>query len=461
MQTKNIHYQMKKINGDVLTPITVFLRLKGVKKFLYESSLKHNEQGRYSFLGVNPLMDIVGEGDRTTITSATEGIKQVAGLPLQVLECTLPKVELDVPFPFYGGAIGFVGYDAIRPYAEIGPELKDEIGMPDVHFMVYEDMVVFDHLEQSVYILAVDIDGNRTENELSERLAEIERQMAEPNKDEALEECHIDFQPHIQKDAFMQRIQKAKEYVLNGEVEQIVLSQRMSGEVEDDPFHFYRVLRNSNPSPYMFFVDFDEYVVLGASPESFIKTTGNRLFTNPIAGTRPRGQTPAEDEALATELLADEKELSEHRMLVELSQADMTKVCAPNSLDVKKYMKIEQYSHVMHIVSELEGQLAEGRSGIDALIACLPAGTVSGSPKVRAMQIINELEDIKRGVYSGALGYVNANGNVDFALAIRSLVIKNGRAYLQAGAGIVHDSVLEKEYMETMNKAKALLHVKR
>lgn len=460
MQTKSVQYKLKKINGDVLTPITVFLRLQGVKKFLYESSLKHNEQGRYSFIGVNPLMELIGKGDRTTVTSRTEGIKEESGLPLQVLERMLPKLELDVPFPFYGGAIGFVGYDAIRQYEKIGPELEDEIGMPDVHFMVYEDMVVFDHLEQSVYILAVDLDGHRTEQALSERLAEIERQMTEPNKDEALEECQIDFHPHIEKDAFMQRIEQAKEYVLRGEVEQIVLSQRMSGEVEADPFHFYRVLRNSNPSPYMFFVDFFDYVVLGTSPESFIKTTGNRLFTNPIAGTRPRGQSPEEDEALAKDLLADKKELSEHRMLVDLSRNDMSKVCDSKTIAIKKFMKIEQYSHVMHIVSEIEGQLTEGKNGIDALISCLPAGTVSGSPKVRAMQIINELEDVKRGVYSGALGYVNVNGDVDFALAIRSLIIKNGRAYLQAGAGIVHDSVLEKEYMETINKAKALLREK-
>jgi anthranilate synthase component 1 len=262
----------------------------------------------------------------------------------------------------------------------------------------------------------------------------------------------------MEKEEFIRRIGEAKGHVLKGEVEQVVLSQRMSGEVKTDPFHFYRVLRNSNPSPYMFYVDFEQYIVLGASPESFMKSSGSKIQTNPIAGTRRRGRTEEEDRALAEELITDEKELSEHRMLVDLSREDIEKVCVPGSFDIKSYMKIEYYRHVMHIVSEVEAILAEGRSGLDALISLLPAGTVSGSPKVRAMQIINELEDAKRGVYSGALGYVNVNGDVDFALAIRSLVMKDGRAYLQAGAGIVHDSVPRLEYKETINKARALLN---
>ncbi|WP_225220857.1 anthranilate synthase component I [Bacillus norwichensis] len=455
---KNISMKMTKLNADVLTPITVFLRLEGTKKFLLESSLKHNEQGRYSFIGVNPIKEFTAEGEiAKVISSDGKELLKEAGLPLKTLQKVLPKVKADLPFPFYGGAVGYVGYDAIRQYADIGGVLEDEIGMPDIHFLVYEDVIVFDHLAQSIYILAIDLDGKRSEEQLELRVAEIESQIFKGKVDESLEAYEIEFQPQLEKEEFMARIQKAKDYVLAGEVEQVVLSQRMSGKVKANPFHFYRVLRNSNPSPYMFFVDFGEYVVLGASPESFIKSKGQQMSTNPIAGTRRRGRTEEEDKALAVELLSDEKELSEHRMLIDLSREDMEKICVPETIQVVKEMKIEFYRHVMHIVSELEGTLAEGKTGLDALISCLPAGTVSGSPKVRAMQIINELEDVKRGVYSGALGYVNANGDVDFALAIRSLVIKNDRAYLQAGAGIVHDSKVELEYKETINKANGLL----
>ncbi|MFD1706487.1 anthranilate synthase component I [Siminovitchia sediminis] len=462
MTTKTTNIKMTKLNGDVLTPITVFLRLQGVKKFLLESSLKHDEQGRYSFIGANPVKEVKGQGRLTTIISADGDILQEeSGLPLQILDQVLPKIEANLPFPFYGGAVGYVGYDAIRPYADIGTIPEDEIGMPDIHFLLCEDVIIFDHLAQSIYILAIDLDGSRSEEQLENRAAEIEGQIFQGQVDESLPDCEIDFKPHLEKKEFMTRIQKAKDYVDAGEVEQVVLSQRMSGEVKSDPFHFYRVLRNSNPSPYMFYVDFGEYVVLGASPESFIKSNGRQVNTNPIAGTRRRGRTEEEDRALAEELLADEKELSEHRMLIDLSLEDMAKVCDPDTIRLIKNMNIEYFRHVMHIVSELEGTLAEGKTGLDALIACLPAGTVSGAPKERAMQIINELEDVKRGVYSGALGYINANGDVDFALAIRSLVIKDGRAYLQAGAGIVQDSKVELEYKETINKANGVLKARR
>lgn len=462
MTTKTTNIKMTKLNGDVLTPITVFLRLQGVKKFLLESSLKHDEQGRYSFIGANPVKEVKGQGRLTTIISADGDILQEeSGLPLQILDQVLPKIEANLPFPFYGGAVGYVGYDAIRPYADIGTIPEDEIGMPDIHFLLCEDVIIFDHLAQSIYILAIDLDGSRSEEQLENRAAEIEGQIFQGQVDESLPDCEIDFKPHLEKKEFMTRIQKAKDYVDAGEVEQVVLSQRMSGEVKSDPFHFYRVLRNSNPSPYMFYVDFGEYVVLGASPESFIKSNGRQVNTNPIAGTRRRGRTEEEDRALAEELLADEKELSEHRMLIDLSLEDMAKVCDPDTIRLIKNMNIEYFRHVMHIVSELEGTLAEGKTGLDALIACLPAGTVSGAPKKRAMQIINELEDVKRGVYSGALGYINANGDVDFALAIRSLVIKDGRAYLQAGAGIVQDSKVELEYKETINKANGVLKARR
>ncbi|MBS4219714.1 anthranilate synthase component I [Bacillus sp. FJAT-49711] len=459
MQTKEVNFKMRKLNGDVLTPINIFLRLEGKKKFLLESSLKHNEQGRYSFIGVNPVMEIIGDNNKASVFSP-EGVKEETGLPLEIIQAALPKLDLNLPFPFYGGAVGYVGYDAIRQYVHIGEQLEDEINMPDIHFMVYEDAIVYDHLAQSIYVLAIDLRGERTEEDLEKRINELEAQIARKEQDESLTDCKIEFVPQIEKEEFIRKVEIAQNYIKQGEIEQVVLSQRMIGKVGADPFHFYRVLRNSNPSPYMFYVDFDEYVVLGASPESFIKTSGQIVSTNPIAGTRRRGETQTEDLALEAELLADEKELSEHRMLVDLSCEDLKDICLDDTINIKQYMKIERYRHVMHIVSELEGTLSEGKTGIDALISSLPAGTVSGAPKPRAMQIINDLEKVKRGVYAGAIGYVNANGDVDFAIAIRSLVIKDQHAYLQAGAGIVAESIPKNEYMETINKARALLSPK-
>ncbi|GIN73933.1 anthranilate synthase component I [Bacillus sp. J14TS2] len=461
MQTKQAQFKLKKLNGDTLTPINIFLRLKGEKKFLLESSLKHNEQGRYSFIGANPILEFIGkEGHAQLLASDGQLVEESSGQPLAFLQEALPKIDIDVPFPFYGGAIGYVGYDAIRQYIPIGPILEDEIEMPDIHFMIYEDVVVFDHLAQSIYLLSIDYDGKTTEQELELRLTHLEAQIARKAADESLSDCKIQFTPKLEKEEFMRKVEEAKQYIHSGEVQQIVLSQRMTGKVEDDPFHFYRVLRNSNPSPYMFYVDFEKYVVLGASPESFVKTNKGTVTTNPIAGTRRRGRNEEDDQRMAQELLADEKELSEHRMLVDLSRQELSTICLEDTITVKDYMKLEYYRHVMHIVSEVEGTLKADTSGMDALISCLPAGTVSGDPKPRAMQIINDLEKTKRGVYAGAIGYVNVNGDVDFAIAIRSLVIKDQIAYLQAGAGIVADSDPAKEYKETINKAQAILSPK-
>ena len=462
MQTKQVNYKLRKLNGDVLTPINLFLRLQGEKKFLLESSLKHSEQGRYSFIGVNPVFEVIGSNDETILKDADgHVVKQEKGLPLEFLKKSLPQIDLDVPFPFYGGAIGYVGYDAIFQYRNIGEALYDEIDMPDFHFMVYEDIIVFDHLSQKIYILTIDFSNQRSESELETRIQTFENQISQKETDETLTDLTIDFKPQMERDEFIRRIEQARQYVENGEVLQVVLSQRMVGNVTQDPFHFYRLLRNTNPSPYMFYVDFKEYIVLGASPESFVKSKGEIVSTNPIAGTRPRGKTEQEDKENAEELLKDEKELSEHRMLVDLSKEDFSEIVKKGSIQLTRYMQLEYYQYVMHIVSEMEGTLQDGKSGLDALIACLPAGTVSGAPKTRAMQIINELEERKRGVYAGAIGYVNLNGDIDFALAIRSLIIKNQKAYLQAGAGIVVDSIPENEYLETMNKAGALLRPER
>ncbi|NEY20177.1 anthranilate synthase component I [Bacillus ginsengihumi] len=457
MKTKGVPYKYKvlRVNGDMLTPIMIYTRLQGEKRFLLESSLKHDENGRYSFIGANPIMEFIGLGNKVTIEDhLLETSVDHLGDPLEIVKKALPNIELPIPFPFYGGAVGYIGYDVIRQYESIGKIYEDEMNIPDFHLMVYQHLVVFDHKTQYVYIVAIEKDEQQ-----AERKTEILREqiLAKIDEEPFIDEGAISFQPTIDKETFMKMVDTAKNHIENGDIFQVVLSQRMKGHLEQDPFYFYRKLRKANPSPYMFYLDFQDYIVLGASPESLIKTKGQTILTNPIAGTRPRGKSDAEDSQLEQELLQDEKELAEHKMLVDLSRNDLGRVCNPGTIEVKKYMKIEKYQHVMHIVSEVQGELEKGKTGIDALVSCLPAGTVSGAPKIRAMQIINELERKKRGMYAGAIGYISFSGDIDFALAIRSLLIKNNTAYLQSGAGIVYDSNPATEYEETLNKAKSIL----
>jgi anthranilate synthase component 1 len=301
-------------------------------------------------------------------------------------------------------------------------------------------------------------DISRLRQKVEKRKAEIQNGNSKMESNEA---ALTDFKAFTSKEDFVDKVKKAKQYIEEGDIFQVVLSQRLKAEMTGDPFSFYRKLRVQNPSPYMYYLDFEDYAVAGASPESLIKATGDKVITNPIAGTRPRGKTEAEDLQLEKSLKEDEKELAEHRMLLDLGRNDLGRVCEFGSITIEKNMVIERYKHVMHLVSEVGGKLKKPNSAIDALIACLPAGTVSGAPKIRAMEIINELEKVKRGIYSGAVGYFSGNGNMDFALAIRTMVIKDGNAYIQAGAGIVHDSVPEKEYEETLHKLKAFLEDKK
>jgi anthranilate synthase component 1 len=266
-----------------------------------------------------------------------------------------------------------------------------------------------------------------------------------------------DFEADMTKEAFINNVRTAKEHINSGDIFQVVLSRRMKSSFQGSPFSFYRKHRAHNPTPYMFYIDFEKYTVLGSSPESLIKTRGEQVFVNPIAGTKRRGKTSEEDQRIEKELQEDEKELAEHKMLVDLGRNDLGRVCEFGSVRVEKYMMVEKFRHVMHLVSEISGTLHQGKTAIDALSSCLPAGTVSGAPKIRAMEIINTLENTKRGLYSGAIGYVSVNGNIDFALAIRTIIFQAGTAYIQAGAGIVHDSDPESEYEETVNKLKSFL----
>lgn len=450
-----ITYEKKQINGDMLTPIAVYQRLQGEKKFILESSSGHGEKGRYSFIGMDPYKEIIGDGDKIEVRAQGQ-TEKLTGQPLEVVKAHIPNVALDLPFPFYGGAVGYIGYDAIRQYEQIGERLEDEIGMPDIHLMFYRELVVFDHKKQEVTIVALDVHET---GDAAEQISQIESMLNQPMEEKREELTPLEFKAATDKETFMELVRKTKQHIIDGDIFQAVLSQRMQADFHVDPFSFYRKLRVSNPSPYMFFVDFKDYIVLGASPESLIKVSGGQVITNPIAGTRPRGKTEAEDAAYAEELLADEKEVAEHKMLVDLSRNDLGRVSKIGSIRIDTFMEIERFQHVMHIVSEVSGTLAEGLSGLDALTTTLPAGTVSGAPKIRAMQLVNELEEKKRGVYAGSIGYINLNGDLDLALAIRTMVIKNQKAYVQAGAGIVYDSDPATEYQETMNKAKSLLEV--
>ncbi|WP_077213577.1 anthranilate synthase component I [Bacillus dakarensis] len=449
---------IEEIQGDTLTPISIYQRLSGRKKFLLESSLKHEDSGRFSFIGASPALELKGFKDKSVLVQ--ENVETVLQeKPLEAIKGLMPneiKID-DHPVPFIGGAVGFVGYDVVRHYENIGEVPKDELNVPDVHFMMFEEAVVFDHLKQKVYLVGTPLLENTDEKKLRARLLKM-REDIQRGHDGELQSVQISqYKSSITKERFIEMVKKAKEYIVEGDIFQVVLSQRMKASIEGDPFSFYRKLRVHNPSPYMYYFDFEDYIVAGASPESLIKAENNKVITNPIAGTRPRGKTPDEDQQLEEELLADEKELAEHKMLVDLGRNDVGRVSEYGSVNVDKYMKIEKYKHVMHIVSEVSGQLTNNYKPIDALIACLPAGTVSGAPKIRAMEIINELEEVKRGVYSGAVGYLSANGNMDFALAIRTALIKDNEVFIQAGAGIVYDSVPETEFEETIHKLRAFL----
>lgn len=451
-------YKTMKLNADVWTPVGIFQRLAGKKKFLLESTLPHEIKGKYSFIGTNPYEELIGTAGKTIINNLRNGESESSNEEvLSVLKNRMPQLDIDLPLPFFGGAIGYIGYDEIRQFEEIGSLPQDDLNMPDVHLMLYENIFVFDHKDETVHLIAINIGGS-SENDLDGRLEELSK-MLERKPEHTGDIENAEFKPEISKDAFKKNVERAKEFIHQGDIFQVVLSQRLQADFKGEPFSFYRKLRRSNPSPYMFYIDFADYLVLGASPESLLQTKSSEIITNPIAGTRPRSKDLGEDKRLEEELLADEKEIAEHKMLIDLGRNDLGRVCEIGSVKVPTYMQIERYEHVMHIVSEVSGTLRSDYSSIDALISCLPAGTVSGAPKIRAMQIINELEGKRRGVYGGGIGYIGFNGDLNMALAIRSLVVKEAKAYLQAGAGIVFDSVPQKEYEETLHKARSLMEV--
>jgi anthranilate synthase component I len=448
-----------KLKANSLTPTDIYRNLTGKKKFLLESTFQHDKKGKYSFIGENPYEEVIGKNDKTTIINHdSHSKKQVTQNALTYLKNYLPKLNFPIPLPFYGGAVGYTGYDAIRQFENIGETLLDNRNMPDIHFMIYQNVIIYDHNEDEIYLITI---NTKDEDELvlDERLVTLKESLDKKVINQEPHDAPMNFTPEMTKEAFIEKVNIAKEYIQKGDIFQVVLSQRLVADVDGDAFIFYQKLREANPSPYMFYIDFEDYLLLGASPESLVQTQGDEIITNPIAGTRVRGKTAQEDMELMKELLEDEKEIAEHKMLVDLSRNDLGRVCDAGTISIPTYMSIEKYQYVMHIVSEVKGKLKANYSSIDALISCLPAGTVSGAPKIRAMQIINELEEKKREAYAGGIGFINFNHDINIALAIRSLIVKDNKAYLQAGAGIVFDSNPEMEYKETLNKAKSLMEV--
>jgi anthranilate synthase component I len=461
MTVEQKDFVMKQLNGDTLTPILIYEAIQGKQKVLFESNAKFKASGRYSFIAFNPVGELKGNELESTYTIGNHEQTTVQKPVLTVLKELLPIRNEERPFAFFGGAIGYFGYETAFHFEQIGDIVNDIYNMPDVHVYFYETFIVIDHLLQQVTIVAMDLFvQGKTAEQLEQQVEIIEQMIRSPFNTTSLKEEYVQFAPTIEKEHFIKMVETAKEHIRRGDIFQVVLSQTFEANFSGDTFALYRKLRTSNASPYMFYMDFDTYTVLGTSPESLVKVQNGMVTTNPIAGTKPRGKTMQEDEAIARALLEDEKEIAEHKMLVDLGRNDVGRVAQIGSVKVTKYMEIERYKFVMHIVSEVTGKLRADAHLVDVLASSLPAGTVSGAPKIRAMQIINELEQRKRGIYAGAIGYLSVSGNMDLALAIRTMVVKENKAYVQAGAGIVYDSIPEDEYEETLNKAKALLEVR-
>ncbi len=457
----------RELYADRKTPIEVLRILRKVSNhcYLLESVEDSKQWGRYTFLGYDPTLELTCKDGRMKITGP-EGVKELkVEHPKTVIRQVLeryrsPKVA-GMP-SFTGGLVGYFSYDYIK-YGE--PSLKldgqDEEAFNDVDLMLFDKVVAFDNFRQKIILIAnVDMenleeDYRRTEEELRNMERLIRTGEAAPERKLNLTSR---FRQLFTREEYCRMVEKGKAYIREGHIFQVVLSNRIEADMEGSLLDAYRVLRTTNPSPYMFYFTSDDIEIAGASPETLVKLVDGNLFTFPLAGTRPRGKTKEEDLALERELLTDEKERAEHNMLVDLGRNDIGKISQIGSVKVEKYMEIEKFSHVMHIGSTVSGRIQEGLDGLDAVDSILPAGTLSGAPKIRACEIIHELEQNKRGIYGGAIGYLDFSGNLDVCIAIRIAYAKNGKVFVRSGAGIVADSVPENEYQECLNKARAVLN---
>ena len=459
----------REIMADMDTPVSAFRKIDdGRYSFLLESIEGGEKWARYTFLGSTPSVVIRSSGNTVELLFADgNSIREDVDDPLAFIRDYLaryrPVETADLP-RFFGGAVGYLGYDMVRHFERLMTDKPALIGAYDSYFVITDTIVIFDNVRQKIKVVSnAHLDGETDPGDAysaaTEKIEAIIKRlkaplpMVTPSKKPG----RVSFVSNMERNEFENAVIRAKEYVRAGDIIQVVLSQRFSGELTVDPLDIYRVLRTINPSPYMFFLRLDETLVVGASPEVMVRKEGSKAELRPIAGTRPRGATDEDDLRLEEELLADPKERAEHVMLVDLGRNDMGRVCRTGTVRVTELMVVERYSHVMHIVSNVQGELQEGQDAFDVVRAAFPAGTLSGAPKVRAMEIIDEMEPSRREIYGGAVGYFSFSGNMDMAIAIRTMVIKDGKVHLQAGAGIVADSDPSAEYLETVNKAMAVV----
>lgn len=461
------------IPADLDTPVSALLKLRqGSHCFLLESVERGSQVGRYSFLGTGPTDILTAEGGVLNFSrSDGSGVEVLDGDPLTQLHAIMSRRRIiapfDAPLPrFVGGAVGYAGYEIAATLEPVKLAGNDPLRLPDLAFALYDTVVVFDHVQRTAQVTTLvplnsdpDTEYDRALVRIGQVLERLRRPALPPRQVDSspLASANREVRSNLTQDEFGQMVEAAREHIAAGDIIQVVLSQRFERSTRADPFNIYRALRMVNPSPYMFFLQFGDVCLVGASPEMLVQVQGEKVTTHPIAGTRPRGGNHEEDRKLEIELSADEKERAEHLMLVDLGRNDIGRIATIGTVKVPRFMQVARYSHVMHLVSEVEGRLEAGLGPVDALRACFPAGTVSGAPKVRAMQIISELERDRRGPYAGAAGYVGYDGNMDTAITIRTVIVRNGLASVQAGAGIVADSVAQSEYLETQHKARALL----
>ncbi len=452
--------------SDTLTPVMLFRRMRrpGGEAFLLESVEGGESVARYTFLGVDPVARLTVRHGKTSVERLGRE-ESLEGPPLAALERLVRRdnfvADPELP-PLSRGAVGYLSYDAVRLFESIPDRHPREGGIPDALFLLFEAVAAFDHPRQRVLLLTT-LDasaGDGAERVVSDaigRLDRLEAYLSAPDPPASAPAGEVPrFEPVMARERFLEAVAATREAIAAGEIYQAVVSQRWTARLGVDPFDVYRALRALNPSPYLYYLETREASVLGSSPEMLVRCRGREVETRPIAGTVPRGKTPAEDTALAAHLLQDPKERAEHVMLVDLARNDLGRVCEIGTVEVARYAAIEKFSHVQHLVSEVRGRLREGAGAVEALAACFPAGTLTGAPKIRAMELIDELEAARRGIYGGAVGYFDAAGNCDMAIAIRTAVVERGLWRIQAGAGIVADSVAEKEYAEAESKAAAL-----
>ncbi len=459
----------REMTADIETPVSLFKKVaNGPESFLLESVEGGERWGRYSFIGYRPILVIKIWGERIEVSRGDGRSTTLTASPFDYLKDLMNQYDA-LPVHglprFYGGLVGYMSYDMVRFFERLPDSKSNDIGIPDAVFMMPEQVIIYDNLAQTIKVVVTchvpeGADHGDAYDEAVKQIDETEKLLhrsMSPRPRPKGAQHSLNLTANMDRGRFEAIVSRAKEYIEQGEAIQIVLSQRFHTDLVVEPFQVYRALRRVNPSPYMYYLQVNDEIVIGASPEVLVRLEEGRVALRPIAGTRPRGKDAEEDGRLEDDLRGDAKERAEHVMLVDLGRNDVGRVATVGTVEVKDLMVVERYSHVMHLVSHVEGDLAPGLDMFDVLRACFPAGTVSGAPKVRAMEIIEELEPTRRGLYAGAVGYFGFSGNMDFCIAIRTLLVRDGRVYLQVGAGIVADSNPALEYEETVNKGKALV----